>query len=109
MLRDVASFQRRLAASLRAGIAAPQALGIASDGLSEPLRGAVERAARRVRAGSALAPALGAERALGDVEVAVVAAGEEAGLLPENLDRLASWSERELSDWRKLALGLLYP
>jgi type IV pilus assembly protein PilC len=111
MRRDLSLFYRQLAMSVRAGIPITQGLSLAAAACQEPrLVGAVAEISRRVRGGGPLAPAFGAHpEVFGEVDVALVAVGEENGLLDANLDRLAQRSETQYHAGRRFFMALAYP
>src|SRR5205814_565749 len=111
MRRDISIFFRQLAVAYRAGVPLGQGLAMAASACRRPpLSTAVADVLARVRRGDPLARALAAHpEAFDEVEVALVAVGDENGRLDEVLMRLAERSEKAYHVLRRLALGLLYP
>lgn len=111
MKRDAAVFFRQLATAVRAGIPLPQGLGLAATACpDERLKGAAADVERRLRAGSGLATAVAAHpEAFSEVEIALVAVGEEHGVLDANLMQLAERSEAAHHATSRFVLALAYP
>ena len=85
-----ASAARTLAVLLRGGAPLPSALDDAAASADDPLlRDALRRTRGRVLAGSTLHTAIAAEELFGDVFLALVSTGEEAGRLADFLERAA--------------------
>jgi general secretion pathway protein F len=74
-----------------------------------PMRGAVEEAVRRVREGSALAPALGAAKLFPPLVIHLIASGEATGRLDTMLTRAAEAQSRELENWVRGLTAALEP
>jgi general secretion pathway protein F len=74
-----------------------------------PMRGAVEEAVRRVREGSALAPALGAAKLFPPLVIHLIASGEATGRLDTMLARAAEAQSRELENWVRGLTAALEP
>ena len=74
-----------------------------------PMRAAVEEALRRVREGSALAPALGAAKLFPPLVIHLIASGEATGRLDTMLARAAEAQSRELENWVRRLTALLEP
>jgi general secretion pathway protein F len=88
---------RSLAALLESGLATLPALDVAAGTLGDTAAADdVRRAREQVRAGSRLAPALGAARAFPFLFLQMVEVGEDGGRLAEMLDRAAGAAEQEL-------------
>lgn len=109
--REVAIFYRQLGTACRAGIPLTQGLRMAASGCRKvELRRAAEDIEKRVSAGNPLGPALEAHpEVFREVETALVAVGEQHGILDQNLARLADAAEKEHHDVQGLVLSLLYP
>jgi type IV pilus assembly protein PilC len=88
-----------------------QALGIAASSCTDTrLAPAVANVTRRVERGEPLASALGAHpEAFEEIEVALVAVGQETGLLDPNLARLADRAEETHHRVQKFLFALAYP
>jgi len=74
-----------------------------------PMKGAVEEAVRRVREGSALAPALGAAKLFPPLVIHLIASGEATGRLDTMLARAAEAQSRELENWVRGLTAALEP
>src|SRR5882672_10434599 len=74
-----------------------------------PMRGAVEEAVRRVREGSALAPALGTAKLFPPLVIHLIASGEATGRLDTMLARAAEAQSRELENWVRGLTAALEP
>jgi general secretion pathway protein F len=74
-----------------------------------PMRGAVEEAVRRVREGSALAPALGAAKLFPPLVIHLIASGEATGRLDTMLARAAEAQSRDLENWVRGLTAALEP
>src|SRR3990167_7018964 len=111
MKREIPLLFRQLAMASRAGLPLPEELRIAAASCREgPLRRAVESVERSVRAGHPLAKSLARyPQQFDEVEVALVAVGEEQGELDQVLTRLADRSERAYHARKRLVFALLYP
>ncbi len=109
--RLVTSLTRELAVLLGAGERLERALAAIAEGLSDRVASAMLATVRQqVRSGVALSRALAAFPDLFDAAyVAVVAAGEAAGRLPEALGHLAELRERRERFRRQVSAALLYP
>ena len=106
----LATSLRTLATLLTSGTTLDRALGFAGEHAGHPeVAGGFERVRQRVRDGSSLSGALGAEELLGGFGIAVVRAGEESGGLDDALDRLAEHFERVRDLQSQLRGALLYP
>jgi type II secretory pathway component PulF len=106
----LATSLRTLATLLAAGTTLDRALGFAGEHAGhQDVAGGFERVRQRVRDGSSLSAALGAEELLGVFGIAVVRAGEESGGLDDALGRLAEHYERVRDLQAQLRSTLLYP
>ncbi len=102
---------RDLAIMLSAGQDLDHALRFVVDGArGARVRAILGNVRDKVRAGSSLAAALGAEpRSFSKLYVGLVRAGEAGGSLPATLERIADLLERERSLSASLSSALVYP
>lgn len=109
--RDIALFTRQLAAMLKAGIPLLQAFDIVSRSQSKPaLTQLIQRLRTDVAGGTSLHQALARHpRHFDALFCSLVAAGEQAGLLDELLDNLASHQEKTLAIASQVRTALVYP
>ncbi len=107
----LALWTRTLATMLAAGVHLSEALAFgAADAEGTVLGSAVQSVREAVNAGAPLASALAAHPAqFGQLYVAMVAAGEEGGALPQVLQRLALHLEESAELRAQLQASLLYP
>lgn len=111
MRRDLAVFYRQLALTYRSGIPLTDALSISVAACqSERLKKVVGQIEARVRRGNPLAPAFASHPDIfRDVEIALIAIGEENGQIDRNLVQLAESNERQHHETQRLVQGLIYP
>ena len=106
----LATSLRTLATLLTTGTTLDRALGFAGEHAGHPqVTDGFARVRQRIRDGSSLSAALGAEELMGGFGIAVVRAGEESGGLDDALDRLAQHYERVRDLQAQLRGALLYP
>jgi general secretion pathway protein F len=107
----LAEVTRELAIMLAAGQDLDRALRfVVENTRSKGARAVMDNVRDKVRSGSALAAALGAEpKSFSKLYVGLVRAGEAGGALPATLDRLAGLLERERSLTAGLRAALIYP
>lgn len=92
-----ARFGRTFGTLLHSGLPILQSLDIAGSALTDAAASReIERAREEIQAGVAVAPALGRGRAFPFIFHQMVELGEEAGRLPEMLERAATAAERDL-------------
>lgn len=107
---NTARLARTLSILLSSGVPLVEALGIASEVVSNrPLQAAVREAAQRVREGSTLHHALEQSGRFPPMAVYLIAGGENAGNLETMLERAAVYQEQELEGVTAMFLGLFEP
>lgn len=107
---DAARYGRALGLLLESGQPLSRAEPVARSLVASPLRrAALARAGGRIRDGQALAPALGAEKALPEEMIAFVELGEKTGRLGALLERGAELHEAEARRLLKRSVELLGP
>jgi type IV pilus assembly protein PilC len=93
----VARFCRSFATLTQAGVPLLQALSLVADSSgNEVMAQAIRRLARQVQEGEKLSETLARSGMFPDLAVQMVAVGEEAGKLPEMLERMARYYESEM-------------
>jgi general secretion pathway protein F len=110
-LGDVANATRQLATLLSSGLPLMDALSLlVEQEESEGLKSALSSVRDAVRDGSSLADALKANpKAVSDLYVNMVSAGETSGTLEITLDRLSDFLDEQVRFRGKLAAALAYP
>lgn len=108
---SLALWTRTLATMVGAGVRLDEALAFGAERLAgTPLGDAVRGVREAVRGGATLAGAMRAHPAVFDpLSVAMIAAGEEGGALPQVLSRLAGHLEERAELRSQLRASLLYP
>ncbi len=109
--KEIALFTRQLATMMKAGVPMLQAFDIAIRGASNP---ALARLLNEIRSdiaqGNPLAQSFAKHPLYFDrLFVALVAAGEQAGILDDLLDRIATYQEKILAIKGKIKSALFYP
>lgn len=109
-LSDIATFTRQLSTMITAGLTINDALTILRGQSSSALALVVDDVLRAVEGGSSLADALSKHpKVFGRVYVALVRAGETAGVLDEVLARLAENLEKQREFQGKVKGAMIYP
>lgn len=109
--KDVAVFTRQLATMIEAGIPIAQAFDIVGKGHENPTMQALILAIKRdLESGTNLTSALGKYPLYFDsLYVNLVAAGEQAGILDNILDKIATYKEKIEAIKGKIKSALFYP
>ncbi|MDX1625689.1 MAG: type II secretion system F family protein [Wenzhouxiangellaceae bacterium] len=109
-LHAAALFARTLAILMASGVPAVEALNTAAGvSANRRVRADLQRAARRVREGAAIATALDVVDWLPPLTRRLVRGGERAGDLSSMLDHAAALQERDLADAGQVLLTVLQP
>lgn len=109
-LDQVASFTRRLATMISAGLPLTEALELAKEQNKGRMREIIDEALSKVEGGESLGKALEKERRIfGDVYIASIKAGEEGGVLEKVLLRLAENLEKKREFLGKVKGAMIYP
>lgn len=107
---NAARFARTLSILAASGVPILQALQISAQVMSNlPMREAVERAAVRVREGTAIHRALEDAGHFPPMTIHLIASGESSGELDNMLERAATQQERETDATIGMALGIFEP
>jgi len=109
-LTDKVNFTRQLATMLTAGLRVTEALEILENQSSPAMRKIIEEIRRDIEGGKDLSSSLEKHPdAFGRVYVALVKAGESAGVLEKVLTRLADNLERQKEFQGKIKSAMIYP
>jgi type IV pilus assembly protein PilC len=109
-LGDLAAFTRQLSTMVTAGLALPESLRVLRDQSKPALALAIDDVLKKVEGGKSLSDSLAAhETVFGQVYVALVGAGETAGVLDQVLGRLADNLERQREFEGKVKGAMIYP
>ncbi len=110
-LSDQINFAKNLAVLLRGGITINEAVeSLASQAVRGPMKKILYRIVGRLENGVSLNSALVDEKeSFGKIFLSLVKAGELSGSLPENLEFLSVWLERDFSLRKQINGVLLYP
>jgi type IV pilus assembly protein PilC len=109
--KDLAVFARQFATMIDSGLSLVRALAVLQGQTeNETLKGVVTEVRRDIEGGSSLSKALEAHpRAFNRLFVAMVSAGEAAGVLDDVLLRLATIIEKQVELRRKITSAMTYP
>jgi len=109
--KDITLFTRQLATMVRAGVPLLQALDITIKGAGNPsLARLLNEIRTDIETGSSLSQAFARQpRYFDKLFCNLVAAGEQAGILDNLLDRLATYKEKILAIKSKIKSALFYP
>lgn len=110
-VRDLAIFYRQLATAVRAGIPIHRALISVAENTGKPrLRRVVQTVVNDLMQGKPLAQAMRKQpHVFDELQIALIQAGEESGLLDNMLERLADYLERDYKLRLKIRAGTFYP
>ncbi len=110
-VRDLAIFYRQLATAVRAGIPVHRALMSVAENTGKPrLRRVVQAVVNDLMQGKSLVSALRKHpHVFDELQIALIQAGEEGGLLDTMLDRIADYLERDYNLRLKIRAGTFYP
>lgn len=107
---DITTFTRQLSTMITAGLTITDALSILEVQAKPALKRIIDTIRRDVEGGLSLAKALEKHKSLfGGVYIALVHAGESAGVLDKMMDRLADTMERQRDFNSKTKGALVYP
>ena len=109
--KDITIFTRQLATMMKSGVPLLQAFDIAAKGASNPAVGKLLTDVRtEVETGSSLAQAFRKHPVYFDALYCnLIAAGEQAGILDNLLDRLATYKEKIIALKSKIKSAMFYP
>ncbi len=108
----IVNFSRQMTTMLRAGMSVTKALGLIADGVQKPirLREMIIDIKERVEQGSSFSEALGEYPVqFNDLYIALVKAGEDAGVLDETMDKIATNMEKSETIKKKVKKAMTYP
>ncbi len=108
----IVNFSRQMTTMLRAGMSVTKALGLIADGIKKPirLREMVLDIKEMVEQGSSFSEALGKYPVqFNDLYIALVKAGEDAGVLDETMDKIATNMEKSETIKKKVKKAMTYP
>ncbi|MEJ5252131.1 MAG: type II secretion system F family protein [Chthonomonadetes bacterium] len=110
-VRDLAVFYRQVATAVRAGIPIHRALISVAENTGKPrLRRVVQAVVNDLMQGKTLAKAMRQHpHVFDELQIALIQAGEEGGLLDNMLERLADYLERDYRLRLKIRAGTFYP
>jgi len=110
-LSDQINFAKNLAVLLRGGITINEAVkSLADQAVRGPMKKILYRIVARLENGVSLNSALADEtESFGQIFMSLVKAGELSGSLPENLEFLSVWLERDYNLRKQINGVLLYP
>ncbi len=110
-VRDLAIFYRQLATAVRAGIPIHRALLSVAENTGKPrLRRVVQAVVNDLLQGKSLSRAMSRHpHVFDELQLALIQAGEEGGLLENMLERLADYLERDYKLRLKIRAGTFYP
>ncbi len=109
-LTDIVNFTRQLSTMVTAGLPLTDALGILSTQAKTTMKKIVDTLRRDIEGGAPLSGALEKHSpAFSPVYIALVKAGEAAGILDKILDRLADTLEKQKDFQGKTKGALIYP
>lgn len=110
--KNIVSFSRQMTTMLRAGMSVTRSLGLIADGVKKPirLREMLEDIKEDVEAGSSFSEALAKYPVqFNDLYISLVTAGEEAGVLDDTMDKIATNMEKSETIKKKVKKAMTYP
>lgn len=110
-VNDLAIFYRQLATAVRAGIPIHRALLSVAENTGKPrLRRVVQAVVADLNLGKPLVTAMSKHpHVFDELQLALIRAGEEGGLLDNMLERIADYLERDYKLRMKIRAGTFYP
>lgn len=110
--KNIVSFTRQMATMLAAGMSVTKALGLIADGVQKPIkmREMVTDIQESIESGSSFSDALSKYPVqFNDLYIALVTAGEEAGVLDGTMDKIATNMEKTEAVKKKIKKAMTYP
>ncbi len=110
--KHIVSFSRQMTTMLRAGMSVTKALGLVADGIKKPirLREMIVDIQETVEAGSSFSEALAKYPVqFNDLYISLVNAGENAGVLDDTMDKIATNMEKSETIKKKVKKAMTYP
>ena len=109
-IRHLMFFFRQLETLLSAGMSLSEALRSIQGRSGGPMAGILRGAQSRVQAGGRLSDEMARHpRVFAELQVSLVRAGEESGMLETMAGRIASYLEYEMTIRRRVAMATFYP
>ncbi len=110
--KHIVSFSRQMTTMLNAGMPVTKSLGLIADGIQKPirLREMLEDIQEQVGGGSSFSEAL--EKypiQFNDLYISLVRSGEEAGVLAETMNKIATNMEKSETIKKKVKKAMMYP
>jgi len=106
---ELARLYRTLSLLLRSGVSMLPAIEQSKEVVSAPTGIALEGASAAIREGRALSHAFETKGLTTEIALRMLAVAERTGALPEMLERIAAFHERELGRWLERATRLFEP
>lgn len=110
--KHIVSFSRQMTTMLRAGMPVTKGLELIADGVQKPvsLREMLEDIREDVEGGSSLSAALAKYPVqFNDLYISLVTAGEDAGVLDDTMDKIATNMEKSETIKKKVKKAMTYP
>lgn len=110
--KNIVSFSRQMTTMLKAGMSVTRALKLIAEGINKPIamREMVEDLYEHIEGGSSFSEALKSYPVqFNDLYISLVAAGEEAGVLDETMDKIATNLEKSETIKKKVKKAMTYP
>ncbi|MBS9777287.1 MAG: type II secretion system F family protein [Gammaproteobacteria bacterium] len=110
--KHIVSFSRQMTTMLKAGMSVTKALGLIADGIQKPvkLREVIIDIQTSVEEGSSFSEALAQYPIyFNDLYIALVTSGEEAGVLDDTMDKIATNMEKSEAIKKKVKKAMTYP
>lgn len=110
--KHIVSFSRQMTTMLNAGMSVTKALGLIADGVQKPirLREMLDDIQEQVEGGSSFSEALAKHPVqFNDLYISLVSSGEEAGVLAETMDKIATNMEKSETIKKKVKKAMTYP
>ncbi len=110
--KHIVSFSRQMTTMLKAGMAVTKALTLIADGIIKPisLREMIVDIREEVEGGSSFSGALAKYPVqFNDLYISLVSSGEEAGVLEDTMDKIATNMEKSETIKKKVKKAMTYP
>ena len=109
-LEDISNFTRQMSTMVASGLSLVEALKVLKDQSKPALRNVIEKVQEEVEGGSSLSAALiAADGGFSEVYIALVKAGESAGVLDQVLKKLADTLDKQREFRSKTKGAMIYP
>lgn len=110
--KNIVNFSRQMTTMLKAGMSVTRALKLIAEGISKPIamREMVEALHEEIEGGSSFSQALSKYPVhFNDLYISLVSAGEEAGVLDDTMDKIATNLEKSETVKKKVKKAMTYP